>query len=584
MEKFDLLIVGAGFHGLIMAKTFLQVNPDAKLLVVDQAQSLGGSWAKERLYPGLKTNNIFGTYEFSDFPMIPERYGAEPVGHIPGPIVHEYLCDMARHYSINSCLRFKTKVDSAKLEDNGTWTIKLRPVDQPSSPFTTVAATKLVIASGRTSEPNVPKFAGQESFGGRILHSKQLKSQMGSLSSDDNVVVLGGNKSSWDACYGAARSGCRVHMVMRPSGGGPSYLWPRNFSWGPLQLSLGKLSATRMYTLFDPTLFGNDGPFHSLRYFLHRTSIGQKICQWFWNSLDAHIRKIQGYSNHPGIRNLEPWTTPFWMGNSLSIHNYDTNWFDLVVEGRITVHIAEVDSLSEGKVHLSNGENLCADALVCCTGWKIDPPVRFEPPHISSCITLPEKSEEIDLDIKMASEDLRRQRNFLSTLRHRTSNAPEVPPHSTRAHPSCSYQLHRMVVPCNREFLDNKALAFIGLHSSVHAAIVAQAQALWITAFFGDKIGNMKTPNTNFEHLRYSTVLQSVYERTRRPKDTGGAAGRYPDLVFDSVPYVDTLLRDLGVEPKRKKSWLKEFTQAYTPLDYKGLVDEWSQKMMNHSA
>ena len=69
-------IINPGLHGLAMAKTFLQVHPNGKLLVVDQAKSVGGSWAKERLYPGLKTNNVFGSSEFGDFPMVPERYGA----------------------------------------------------------------------------------------------------------------------------------------------------------------------------------------------------------------------------------------------------------------------------------------------------------------------------------------------------------------------------------------------------------------------------------------------------------------------------------------------------------------------------
>lgn len=90
-----------------MAKTYLQVHPKGKLVVVDQAKSIGGSWAKERLYPGLKTNNVFGSYEFSDFPMIPENYGMKSAGHIPGEVVHAYFCDVAAHYGIDSRLRLE---------------------------------------------------------------------------------------------------------------------------------------------------------------------------------------------------------------------------------------------------------------------------------------------------------------------------------------------------------------------------------------------------------------------------------------------------------------------------------------------
>ena len=69
-DLYDLVIIGAGVHGLAMAKTYLEVNPKDKVQLLDSQASIGGVWAKERLYPGLKTNNMIGTYEFSDFPMI----------------------------------------------------------------------------------------------------------------------------------------------------------------------------------------------------------------------------------------------------------------------------------------------------------------------------------------------------------------------------------------------------------------------------------------------------------------------------------------------------------------------------------
>ena len=67
-----------------MAKTFLEVHPSSNIVILDYADSVGGTWASERLYPGLKTNNIVGSYEFSDFPLVPKQYGIEP-GQRPIP-------------------------------------------------------------------------------------------------------------------------------------------------------------------------------------------------------------------------------------------------------------------------------------------------------------------------------------------------------------------------------------------------------------------------------------------------------------------------------------------------------------------
>lgn len=63
MSTFDLVIIGAGIHGMAVLKTYRDVNPTASILVLDKGLSLGGVWAKEHLYPGLHTNNHFRTFE-----------------------------------------------------------------------------------------------------------------------------------------------------------------------------------------------------------------------------------------------------------------------------------------------------------------------------------------------------------------------------------------------------------------------------------------------------------------------------------------------------------------------------------------
>lgn len=67
--NYDVVIVGAGLQGLAAARIFLQLEPELNLLIVDSNMSVGGVWAKKNLYPGLKTNNLRGTFEYTDFPM-----------------------------------------------------------------------------------------------------------------------------------------------------------------------------------------------------------------------------------------------------------------------------------------------------------------------------------------------------------------------------------------------------------------------------------------------------------------------------------------------------------------------------------
>ncbi|KAL4786877.1 hypothetical protein BJX76DRAFT_63678 [Aspergillus varians] len=566
-QAVDLVIVGAGLHGLIMAKTYLEIHPSARLLVVDESQSVGGTWARDRLYPGLKTNNVFGSYELSDFPMVAKKYGVEGTGHIPGHVVHAYLCDVANHFGITPHLLLNTRLIAATLnDDQALWELSLESVRKRGNLrcLQTVHATRLVIATGLTSKPHIPKIPGSETFDGLVLHSKQLKARATSLADSKRVVVVGGNKSAWDVCYAAARAGSQVEIIIRPSGGGPSYLWPRGFSVGPFKLSLARLSTTRFFTLFDPAPFTKTGPFSWIKRALHRTAIGQKICRFFWAYLDSAIRKLNGYDTHPELKRLEPWSTPFWMGNSLSIHNYETNWFDLVREGKIQVHIADLASLSPGRVHLTNGEILNAEALVLCTGWATDIPIQLDVHKTAN----PDDEQE-------AVKTVHGHIPYLSALSRRTPNAPAYQAPVLCNKPAGFPLLYRDILPTQKMFIQQKNLAFIGMSVSIHAVVVAQAQALWIAALFSDKIDHLRPQNVDSEGVKNRAILDRTYGEVRRPRETGGLAGRHADLVFDSLPYVDELLDDLGVSVERKGNWWRELTEAYCPGDYRGLVQEW---------
>ncbi|PKY00157.1 FAD/NAD(P)-binding domain-containing protein [Aspergillus campestris IBT 28561] len=558
-REVDLLIVGAGLHGLTMAKTYLQTDPSANILVVDEAASVGGTWARERLYPGLVTNNVFGSYELSDFPLVPEKYGVAGVGHIPGSVAHSYFCDVADYFGITPCLMLRRRVARATLDERW-WIVRVECVDG-SKEAEDIIARRLVIATGLTSTPSIPQLPGSDRFTGLMLHSKQLKEQAHTLAKCQNVVVLGANKSAWDVCYRAAKSGAQVHMVIRPSGGGPSYVWPRSFFIGPWKVSLAKISATRGFSLFDPTLFGERGAFSWIREFLHRTLVGSWLCQLFWSCLDKHIKSINGYRGNPEVQKLEPWTTPFWMGNSLSIHNYETSWFDLVREGKIHVHIARVTDVSTNSVHIAGEteETLNADAIVCCTGWKAEVPVDIP-------------STTCDKQYAKAHDEILQRIPYLSSSQ-RTRNAPPTGQKNQTSETVPAPELYRHIVPCDRDSLRTRNIAFIGMHSCLHAFIVAQAQALWITAFFEDQVNHLR--DVDHEVVEYNTALHSAYTRLRRPKELGGSGGKYPDLVFDSLPYVDVLLNDVAVESNRKGSWWRELTEPYRPGDYVGLVDEW---------
>ena len=542
--------------------------------------------------------------------MSPEKFGVKPGQHIPGKVVHEYLCALAEEFDLVSHIRLSTKVESAELQDDGDWVLHTRSLepttsdDDKSSPSKLVAR-KLVLATGLTSTPYIPSYPGLKSFTGSFLHSLHLKEGAAAIYSAKEVVVVGANKSAWDTCYTAARAGAHVSMIIRPGGGGPSWVWPKTIG---LNFSIQRLATTRLFGLFEPCIFAEGkggGGFSWLRRFLYGTWIGRVLVRLFWNVLARQVLAANKYHSHPELAKLKPWTSMFWMGNSLGVHNYETDWFQLVRDGRINVYIADVTNLSGKEVILSSGEVVLADTFVSCTGWKTTPPIRFLPLSILGELGLPGSPETLGTQalVAKAREEILTKFPLLKAGPDRhlplRSGAPTtIPPSSiTNEAPSLTpYRLYCFTIPPFPWSLHHRNLAFIGAHLALNAITVAQVQALWITAFFLHEIPNLSpdhltpphlTPSsrhhasklTLHERVEYETILHSEYCRLRHPHAGGGAGEKCPDLVFDGLMYVDLLCGDLGVEMFRKGGgWWREWWRRYLPGDYRGVVEEWMER------
>jgi hypothetical protein len=267
--------------------------------------------------------------------------------------------------------------------------------------------------------------------------------------------------------------------------------------------------------------------------------------------------------------------------------NFPTNIFDFVRSGSVKVHIADITSLSRKSVHLSDGTQLPTDALICATGWKHVPPLTFLPAGLDAKLGLPHKpSSEEAKTIRALTE---RADTEILTRFPRLKDQPTLNPHykpltaakgdiaveerEGRLEP---WRLYRFMVP--PAFIATRDIGFSGALMTASTSLIAQTQALWLTAFLGGPDVPPSKQISPFDRssmadIEYETVLHSRFGRWRSP---GGFGAQFPDFAFDAVPYIDLLLRDLGLEIKRKGGgWFKEALEPYGQEDYHGLVGEW---------
>jgi hypothetical protein len=351
----------------------------------------------------------------------------------------------------------------------------------------------------------------------------------------------------------------------------------------PLKKWLEKLVTTRFLTWFSPCIWGDADGYGFVRSLLHGTWIGRKIVDAFWAILGQDVVQLNGYDKHPQTQKLKPWVSAFWIATSFSILNYPTDFFEYVRNGTVRIHIADITHLTSNTVHLSTDEELPTDALICSTGWKCQPAVKFLPEGIEHDLGLPWSEDTLDQQLVKDADDeilhrfprLRDQPTINNKYKP-LSNASDV----FVPHP---FRLTRFMIPPS--LISERSIAFVGMTTTFDTALVAQTQALWATAYLDNKlsvVANAHQP-TNAESfakddpseitdIQWETALHTQFCKWRYP---GGYGKRYPDFVFDAIPYIDLLLNDLGLPNHRKKGQLAEIFDPYGPEDYRGLTQEW---------
>jgi dimethylaniline monooxygenase (N-oxide forming) len=222
MDEKRVCIIGAGVSGLATAKVFL--SRGHAVTVFERRAALGGVWAPQSRYPGVRLQTKRQCYSFSDFPM-PSHYPEFPSGQQ----VYEYLVSYAKNFGVDRTIRFSTEVQSIRPRPDGApgWRVHVRDFETHSE----IAQDFdfVVVCNGVFSEPCIPEFAGRDEFeanGGQVLHSSALRDL--DQIEGRSVLVVGFGKSALDiaeACLERARS-CAI-VARRIPWKVPHRIWGR---------------------------------------------------------------------------------------------------------------------------------------------------------------------------------------------------------------------------------------------------------------------------------------------------------------------------------------------------------------------
>lgn len=158
METYDVIIIGAGFGGLGMARQLIH-NSDRTYLILERAGDVGGTW-RDNHYPGAACDVPSHLYSYS---FRPKSNWSRMFA--PWDEIQQYMSDMAHEEGIIDHIRFNQDVKSAVWDNTDhVWVVTTEAGDEFRS-------RGVISAVGHLSEPKYPAIAGIEDFAGELFHS-----------------------------------------------------------------------------------------------------------------------------------------------------------------------------------------------------------------------------------------------------------------------------------------------------------------------------------------------------------------------------------------------------------------------------
>ena len=213
MERYDVVIVGAGFAGMYGLHKFRSQGLSVK--VFEAGSDVGGTWYWNR-YPGARCDVPSIEYSFG-FSEELEQEWDWPEVFSAQPDILRYANHVADRFNLRKDIQFESRVTEVLfLEESGDWRISVGETYQCHAKF-------CVMATGCLSVPNTPEIEGADQFRGQVLHTGRWPKEEVDLSGR-RVGVIGTGSSGVQAIPELAKMSGHLYVYQRS----PVYTVPAN--------------------------------------------------------------------------------------------------------------------------------------------------------------------------------------------------------------------------------------------------------------------------------------------------------------------------------------------------------------------
>ncbi|EUC48768.1 hypothetical protein COCMIDRAFT_23539 [Bipolaris oryzae ATCC 44560] len=171
---YDVLILGAGYGGLLFAARLIQAGISAEnIRIVDNAGGFGGTWYWNR-YPGLMCD----VESYMYMPLLEETGYMPQHKYAYGPELLQYANRLASHFDLQDKALFRSRVTEMRWNDEAHyWTAHIYENRGPtqSGRSLTLKSRFVITTGGVLNVPHVPNIEGLRTTKIPLFHSARWR-------------------------------------------------------------------------------------------------------------------------------------------------------------------------------------------------------------------------------------------------------------------------------------------------------------------------------------------------------------------------------------------------------------------------
>jgi lysine/ornithine N-monooxygenase len=324
IENKEVIIIGAGISGIIMAK-HLKEKEITNILIIDKNPEPFGVWNIKNHPSVLETTYCVTSKKYmsmTDYP-IPDDYPEFP-HHSQ---ILQYYTNYATHFDILKYIKTNTTISNVKKENN-EWII--------TTSDKIYSCKKLIIACGTVNDAlNIPKDKMYTNFTGDTYHSDEFSKIQQKLKNKKILLI------------GVSDTSCDIAEVLKTEN--KVAMSSNRGVWFQDRINGAQVPSDSIYS-------------NMINVFTNKI-FGKHIQHYFFGNSYLFVKTWWGFNGH----GVDEWKTDAHYLNTYFVKSRDV--VHSIAKGQITPY-GKILTINDNTVFFNNNKKDKFDVIIFCTGYK----------------------------------------------------------------------------------------------------------------------------------------------------------------------------------------------------------------------